>query len=280
MPKPAEQSPETRTSSTVAAEITAQADARRAAEAELDRLTAARPAMLLDLSAKGDAALDAHDIATGRQRRALERSDAVVAVLEAELAQLRADEDQAARVALYAEGQAAASEVADLVLNDYPAAARAVVDVLMRIAEAGSTVAQANANLPAGAVTLKPEGFRNDVAWTADLPALAASVKLPAARASEASIWPMVSRSAPYDPAAERLRREREREQRDEESERARLAREAQPPKLMTTVMNTDPFGRPDITVSHPDLDQWHRERDAREEREERERRSRTFSNV
>lgn len=274
MPKLAEQPPEPRASLTVAAEITAQADARRTAEVELDRLTAARPGMLLDASKGSDDRLDAHDIAISRRRRDIERADAIVVRLEAELVQLRADEDQAARVALYTEGQAAASDVADLVLNDYPAAARAVVDVLMRIAEAGSTVAQANANLPAGAAPLRPEGFRNDVAWTADLPALAASVKLPAARASEGSIWPMVSRSAPYDPAAERLRRDREREERNEELERARLAREAQPLRLMTTVMNTDPSGRPDITVSHPDLDQWHRERDARVEREDRERRA------
>ena len=274
MPKLAEKTTEARTSATVAAEIAAQADTRQAAEAEVDRLTTARPAMLLDLTAKGDAALDAHDIAIGRQRRAIERSNAVVAVLETELAQLRADEDQAARAALYAEGQAAASEVADLLLNDYPAAARAVVDVLMRIAEAGATVAHANANLPAGAIALRPESFRNNVVWTAELPALAASVKLPAPRASEGSIWPMVSRSAPYDAAAERLRREREREQRDEGFERARLAREAQPAALMTTVMSEAEYGSRPITVSHPDLDQWHRERDARVEREDRERRA------
>ncbi|RYB06236.1 hypothetical protein [Lichenibacterium ramalinae] len=278
MPKPAEQPPEPRTSSTVAAEITAQADARRAAEAELDRLTAARPAMLLDLSAKGDAALDAHDIATGRQRRVIERSDAVVTVLETELAQFRVDEDQAARVALYAEGQAAASEVADLVLNDYPDAARAVVDVLMRIAEAGSTVAQANANLPAGAVPLRPESFRNNKSWVADLPALAASVVLPAARASEASIWPMVSRSVPYDPGAARRQREWERDERERQTNAVPVTEPV--PKMITTVLATDAFDRPDITVSHPDLDAWHRERDAREERKERERRSRTFSNV
>ena len=280
MPKPTEQPPEPRTSLTVAAEIAAQADARRAAETELDHLTAARPAMLLDLSAKGDAALDAHDIAISRQRRAIERSDAVVTVLETEQAHLRADEDQAARVALYAEGQAAVSEVADLVQNDYVAAARAVADILIRVAEAGSTVAQANANLPAGAVAINPEGFRNDVTWARGLASLGAAVVLPPPRASEPSIWPMVSRSAPYDPAAERLQRERDREQRTQELDRARLAQDAQPPKLMTTVMSEREYGSRPITVSHPDLNQWHRERDAREEREERERRSRTFSNI
>ena len=264
MPK----SPEPRTSATVAAEIAAQAGARRAATAELDRLTDVRPAMLLDLTAKGDAALDAHDIAITRQRRAIERSDAVVAVLEIEMAQLQADEDQAARVDLYSAGQVAASEVADLVLNDYPAAARGVVDVLLRIAEAGAAVAHANANLPAGAVPLKPESFRNDRAWTADLPALAAGVALPAPRASEGSIWPMVSRSAPYDAAAERVRRDQERDRRNEQAN-AERAQEQVAPKVERKVMSADEFGQPTVTVTQPDMEAWHRERDARDRAEQ-----------
>lgn len=150
----------TRMPAAIEAEIAAAQAARRTAEDELGRLAAARPALLLDTSKGGDAALDTHDLAAGRARRAMERADALLDRLAGDLETARAAEAEAQRAAAVAKGQAAAAEYRRLVVEVYGPAAQAIADALPKMAAALALVEDANRGMPY-AEHLDADAFRH-----------------------------------------------------------------------------------------------------------------------
>ena len=106
--------------------------AHAAADAEMSRLAAARPALLLDTTATADAKLEKHDAEQAAARRVMEATAARRAALEVEWREAEAREafakDQAERLALYKEALAAAKE-RESICAEYEIAAAKVADL-------------------------------------------------------------------------------------------------------------------------------------------------------
>ena len=127
--------------------------AHAAADAEMSRLAAARPALLLDTTATADAKLEKHDAEQAAARRVMEATAARRAALEVEWREAEAREafakDQAERLALYKEALAAAKE-RESICAEYEIAAAKVADLFKRLKVLFTTVNNSNDNLPEG----------------------------------------------------------------------------------------------------------------------------------
>lgn len=174
-----------RTAADIQADI-AEHEARGAtATADLAKLRARRPAMLLDVTPEGDARLDALELDISRAERKVERASAgagAIALLEAELDEVRDAEEEARRQAIHARGVAAAAEYRRLAVEDYGPAARAVADVFRAMMAQAEIVEHANNRLPKSAHA----AIRQYDAYT---PPLYVMARLPGASDREPFVW-------------------------------------------------------------------------------------------
>lgn len=150
-----------RTSADIAAEISDLTATKAAAEAEVGRLAATRPGLLLDMSDQGDHALQAHDLAAGKASRTVERAGAVLAKLQSDLAAARHAERQAELRDVYAAGEKAAAEYRRLVEREYVPAAQKIAVALAGMQAALDIVAEANKALPEGVKAIDADAWRN-----------------------------------------------------------------------------------------------------------------------
>ncbi|MCJ2120658.1 hypothetical protein MKK65_29570 [Methylobacterium sp. J-001] len=130
------------------------------AQADAERIDAVR--MRVDAEDRRHAALKAEDeTALARiddelstVRRRIDIAEAKFARLDGELAQAEHDAEQGRRHAVMAEAMRALDQAREVMRNEYPAAALAVVDVLRRVRAFQEIARQANLELPDDAAPL------------------------------------------------------------------------------------------------------------------------------
>ncbi|ACA15684.1 hypothetical protein M446_1158 [Methylobacterium sp. 4-46] len=137
--------------------------ARTAADVETDiaalvSADAARAAKLAELQAARTAAVEAgdvdaaegHELKLNRLRLEAEAASVRKAKLEAEAAALREAEAEAGRVARYDAARRASAERRKFIVETYPRLAQELAELLGKAEDLGRTIAEANADLPAG----------------------------------------------------------------------------------------------------------------------------------
>ncbi len=163
-----EPAPAARSSGAIEAEIVSTQERLATATARFSTLTEARPALLVDGS---DSDLEAHDADMVSARREIDRASAIASRQAAELATALATEQDAARLALYAEALKATASLKGIP-DDYAKGVDLIRGVLRKLATAEIAVAAANAALPQGkppldeperAVRVRPSRPRQDL---------------------------------------------------------------------------------------------------------------------
>ena len=173
------------------------------ADAELSRLAAARPALLLDTTVTADAKLEKHDVDMAAARRVMEATAARRAALEVEWREAEArearEQDQAERTALYKEAVAADKERSRL-YADYAGLAEKLAAKLRRIDEIDALVLRANESRPEGAVSI---GFH--FAGHRSRNGFLDRISLPNAEPDEPDFWRGTDAAGPALSAAQRF---------------------------------------------------------------------------